>query len=56
MITNDFRDLKPANILLNNDTLKICDFGLSKKVNNLNVLNSTVTGTAMYMSSQILKH
>ena len=28
------RDLKPDNILFSNGILKLCDFGLSEKINN----------------------
>ena len=34
------RDLKPSNILIKNDIPKICDFGLSKKINLTNEKNS----------------
>ena len=30
------RDIKPDNILINDDNVKLCDFGISKKINTIN--------------------
>jgi serine/threonine protein kinase len=49
------RDLKPENILIKDGIFKICDFGFSKKINNMRLKNQTVVGTPLYMSIQILK-
>src|SRR3972149_8061971 len=45
------RDIKPKNILLTNDykTIKIIDFGLSKKIEN-DDLFTTICGSPMYMA------
>ena len=49
------RDLKPENILLSNGVYKICDFGVSKRLSNKRMKNSTYVGTPLYMSLEILK-
>lgn len=43
-------DLKPENILFNKGTIKICDFGFSKKSHSRNMKNKTMVGTPLYMS------
>lgn len=47
------RDLKPENVLIHDGTLKIADFGFSKK-GFKGLSNQTVVGTPLYMSLQIL--
>jgi len=48
------RDLKLENILLNNNTIKICDFGFSIIIKeNLQLLN-TICGTPLFMSPELL--
>ena len=49
------RDLKPDNILLSDDQIKICDFGLSRYTIEQSKYNSIV-GTKMYYSPQIVNH
>lgn len=50
------RDIKPQNILVSKDNiLKITDFGLSKYINNNQLLN-TICGSPLYMAPEILKH
>lgn len=49
------RDIKPQNILLHNDIIKICDFGFSKKIKD-NDLISTFCGSPLYMAPEILKY
>jgi len=49
-----FRDLKPANILLKNNKVKIADFGTAKKGVSKNMMNKTKLGTPYYMSSELL--
>ena len=49
------RDLKPDNIFLNADlTVKIGDFGISKKLQNANDYAKTQTGTMLYMAPEII--
>lgn len=48
------RDLKPQNILLQKDTIKICDFGFAKQMSaSTNFLNS-IKGTPLYIAPEIL--
>jgi serine/threonine protein kinase len=44
------RDLKPANIMIKNNILKIGDFGFAKKTPDQKFKNKTVVGTPLYMS------
>ena len=49
------RDLKPDNIFLNADlTVKIGDFGISKKLQKANDYATTQTGTMLYMAPEII--
>lgn len=49
------RDLKPDNILIHNDTnVKIIDFGFSIRDTTENELHSTICGTPLYMSPELL--
>ena len=52
------RDIKPSNILFVDDTVKICDFGLARNVNNLsNIINgSSEVGTSFYRAPEIDSH
>jgi serine/threonine protein kinase len=47
------RDIKPENFLIKNGKLKIADFGLSRRMNNDGLMQSTV-GTTCYQSPQIM--
>jgi len=48
------RDLKPENILImNDDTLKITDFGFCEK---MNCVSSKIVGTEGYMPPEVLKN
>ena len=47
------RDLKPENIFLDNDVIKIGDFGTAKDIKNT-YTNATYIGTHVYMSPEIL--
>jgi len=51
------RDIKPKNILIHEDGIKISDFGVAKIINNHNSDQETTTfsGTIQFMSPQILK-
>lgn len=48
------RDVKPENILLNNNIVKIADFGFAKKVNSIGQYSS-LKGTPVTMAPQILE-
>ena len=48
------RDLKPDNILVSNNSLKIGDFGFAKKLTSTSSLLKTLVGTPAYMAPQIL--
>lgn len=49
------RDLKLGNILVNNAMqLKLCDFGLSTKINYQGEKKRTVCGTPNYIAPEIL--
>ena len=56
MHTNNIlhRDIKPQNILLHNDIIKICDFGFSTIIKEHNMMFNTICGTPLYMSPELL--
>lgn len=51
------RDIKPKNILIHKDGIKISDFGVAKIINSHNFDKEMMTfsGTIPFMSPQILK-
>lgn len=48
------RDLKPQNILLKNDVIKICDFGFAKEMSASTNFLKSVKGTPLYIAPEIL--
>lgn len=51
------KDLKPKNILIKNDTIKICDFGISRKRTDEKTFtkeSENICGTSGYISPEIL--
>jgi len=41
-------------LIAENNTIKITDFGLSKMVNRLSSYNSTIAGTPIYSSPELI--
>ena len=48
------RDIKPQNILLNNNIIKICDFGFSIIYKSYMDMFNTICGTPLYMCPEVL--
>lgn len=48
------RDVKPNNILLQNGSIKIADFGLCKKLPNKCDLMQSIVGTLKYQAPEVL--
>ena len=48
------RDLKPQNILLQGQCIKICDFGFAKKLSASTNFLLSIKGTPLYISPQII--
>ncbi|KAL4466404.1 hypothetical protein ABPG73_019022 [Tetrahymena malaccensis] len=49
------RDVKPENILIHNDMIKLADFGFSKEVMNDEYQFATIAGSPMFSAPQILR-
>lgn len=49
------RDIKPANMLLMNGHLKLGDFGLSRLVEQLDLMSTIGAGTPTYMAPEIIE-
>ena len=53
------RDIKPENIMFSNindlNSLKICDFGVSTTMNELEQERDSICGTLIYMAPEIFK-
>ncbi|CAG5114726.1 unnamed protein product [Candidula unifasciata] len=50
------RDLKTRNIFIQNNKMKLGDFGISRILMGTTDMASTFTGTPYYMSPEVLKH
>ena len=52
------RDLKPQNILVKNDVIKISDFGLAKEIqkDTANLLKQTYCGSPLYMAPEMMNY
>jgi len=48
------RDIKPQNILIKGGEVKICDFGFSSMIKDQLQMNSTICGTPLFMSPEVL--
>jgi serine/threonine protein kinase len=48
------RDIKPQNILLNNNVIKIIDFGFAKEWRDQNEMFNTLCGTPLYIAPEII--
>jgi fused-like protein len=44
------RDLKPQNILILNDVIKICDFGFARKLSASTTFMNSLKGTPLYIA------
>jgi serine/threonine protein kinase len=44
------RDLKPQNILLQDDKIKLCDFGFAKKMSASTNFLRSIKGTPLYIA------
>ncbi|PVH67940.1 Pkinase-domain-containing protein, partial [Cadophora sp. DSE1049] len=50
------RDLKPANVLFDKyDTIKLCDFGLSRQLSTEDSLATSLCGSPLYMAPEVVK-
>ena len=49
------RDLKPQNILLYKDQVKICDFGFAKKMSASTNFLQSLKGTPLYIAPEIIR-
>jgi|688.fasta_scaffold341276_1 serine/threonine protein kinase len=49
------RDLKPQNILLQDDKIKLCDFGFAKKMSASTNFLRSIKGTPLYIAPEILQ-
>lgn len=50
------RDIKPANILVDaTGTVKLADFGASKRINEINTATKNLIGTPVYMAPEFIK-
>ena len=47
--------LKPSNIVLTSDNLKISNFGIAKELNKISSTVSNISGTDVYMAPEILR-
>jgi serine/threonine protein kinase len=50
------RDLKPANVLFDKyETVKLCDFGLSRQLSAADSLATSLCGSPLYMAPEVVK-
>ena len=49
------RDLKPQNILLEGDFVKICDFGFAKEMSASTNFLRSIKGTPLYIAPEIIE-
>ena len=49
------RDLKPSNILIDDDSIKLADFGFSKKLRGEFDLAKSIVGSPIYMAPELLQ-
>ena len=48
------RDIKPDNILIKDDKIKIADFGFAKEIDKYNLVMNTLCGSPLYMAPEII--
>lgn len=48
------RDLKPQNILIRNNHIKLCDFGFAKKLSASTKFMNSMKGTPLYLAPEIV--
>ncbi len=50
------RDMKPQNILISaNGVIKLCDFGFARAMSNNTVVLTSIKGTPLYMSPELVQ-
>jgi serine/threonine protein kinase len=48
------RDIKPDNILIKDNVVRIADFGFAKEINESQIILNTICGSPLYMAPEIL--